>query len=316
MSNGRPQHIAVLGGLGYLGLHLTQFFLPKHRLSLIDLDATQAKTFHALTHDSCSRIMPQLYTGMRSPIDFNSGLSDSPIDCLIFAAAITDLKETQRYLDWAQAQGVRQIIFFSSAAIYGSQTLPVAEDAVVHQLLSPYAKLKRAEEECLRAWSENSNIPVLCLRLFNVYGCTLRQLVCSQTAKTLLDHLLQMAQTSVNDPIRVSFHPTPDHSMERDYIHISDVMHACEAAMNQLETLPPFTVLNVGSGQATSLNQLLNMVQAITQHRYQRLDEPAPAWETSCAVAQTQRSKQFLAWQAKVSLLNGLTQHWHTYYAR
>jgi len=313
MSNRDVRHIAVVGGMGYLGLHLIQFFQQKYQISIIDqyLPNRVAYENYLKPVDESPKIY---YVNPQALDTLSLELPIDEIDTLIYAASVADVKQTKAWLDWAESQHVKQVIFFSSAAIYGAQSSPVSEESMSLQVLSPYGQLKQQEESYLKVLGSRGDMQVSCLRLFNVYGSHLVNLLPSGTSFSLIDHLLKLAQSVESPVIRVSKHPTDDQSFERDYIHVSDVMFLCEELINRQHQLNTYEVFNVGTGYATSLHRLIDEVEMLTNSRFCRVLEPAPDFEVTTAVAHVARVNKAFDWQARTRLQSGLSTHFMKYY--
>jgi UDP-glucose 4-epimerase len=313
MSNRDVRHIAVVGGMGYLGLHLIQFFQQKYQISIIDQYLPNRVAYENFLHQ-VNETLKTYYVNAQDldPLSFKLPIDE--IDTLIYAASVADVKQTKAWLDWAESQHVKQVIFFSSAAIYGAQSSPVSEESMSLQVLSPYGQLKQQEESYLKVLGSRGDMQVSCLRLFNVYGSSLISLLPSGTSFSLIDHLMKLAQSAKSPLIRVSKHPTDDQSFERDYIHVSDVMFLCEELMNRQHQLNTFEVFNVGTGSSTSLHALIDEVESLTNSQFCRMLEPAPDFEVATAVAQVERVSKALGWQPRTGLQSGLATHFMKYY--
>jgi len=313
MSNRDVRHIAIVGGMGYLGLHLIQFFQHKYQISIIAKDLPNRVAYEKFLHQ-VDETLKTYYVNEQDLDPLSFKLPSDEIDILIYAASVADVKQTKAWLDWAVSQRVKQIILFSSAAIYGAQSSPVSEQSPILQVLSQYGQLKQKEESYLKVLGLRGDMQITCLRLFNVYGSSLINLLPSGTSFSLIDHLMKLAQSAKSPLIRVSKHPTNDQSFERDYIHVSDVMSLFEELINQHHQLNTYEVFNVGTGCSTSLHALIDEVESLTNSQFCRTLEPAPDFEVTTAVAQVERVNKAFGWQARIGLQSGLSTHFMKYY--
>jgi UDP-glucose 4-epimerase len=166
--------------------------------------------------------------------------------------------------------GVHRVVFISSGAIYGDQDVqPVKETAEPHPR-SPYAVSKLSAEYYVRTIGSLSGIETVCLRVFNAYGPG--QHLPPVHAPAILNFLRQ-AQRSGTLVIH------GDGNQTRDYVYLDDVVSAMVAA----STAPNVndTVINVGSGQETSIRELIRLAIEFTRGKpevvYNPRSERGPA---------------------------------------
>ncbi len=149
--------------------------------------------------------------------------------------------------------GVRRVVFISSGAVYGNQEQqPVREDAQPNPR-SPYAVSKLAAEYYVKTIGALWGIETVCLRVFNAYGPG--QHLPPVHAPVMLTFLRQALQ---NGTLVVH----GEGAQTRDYVYVDDVVNAMLAA----STAPGVDrmTINVGSGQETSVRELVRMVIAVT----------------------------------------------------
>lgn len=150
--------------------------------------------------------------------------------------------------------GVQRVVFASSGAIYGDQEeQPVRESAEPHPR-SPYAVSKLAAEYYIRTIGALWGIETVCLRVFNAYGPG--QALPPVHAPVIMNFLRQAQQ---NGTLVVH----GDGNQTRDYVYLDDVVTAMVAA----STAPGVNnlVINIGSGQETSIRELIRLVTEVTR---------------------------------------------------
>jgi UDP-glucose 4-epimerase len=147
---------------------------------------------------------------------------------------------------------IKRFIQASSAAVYGEpKTLPVQEDSHLEPL-SPYAVSKLAAENYARVFYQVYGLETVCLRYFNVYGP--RQ-VCSPYSGAITIFINELLH---NRPLRV----LGDGEQTRDFVSVYDVVSCCMLALTK-EGIGG-EVFNVSSGKATTVNNLVWLLQKIT----------------------------------------------------
>lgn len=189
---------------------------------------------------------------------------------------------------------VRKFIYISSAEIYGRpQVNPVTEE---HQLepRSPYGAAKAAAEQFVRAYAATFGGNAVILRPFSVYGPHL-------SPKSVLASIIEQAIS--RDAIFVQ-----DLRPRRDFCYSVDVARAASAAC--AANLDGSVTVNIGSGVSTSIGVLAEMVLEATGRRLPVLEKSADRRDSRSEifnlVADTERARELLGWNPKVSLTDGL----------
>jgi UDP-glucose 4-epimerase len=170
----------VTGGAGFIGSHLVRALLSQGR---------QVRVFDNLSTGKMENL-----AGLDGHIDMRVGDLRDPsavldaardVDVIFHEAAFVSVPQsmlepetcfdvnvrgTENLLEAARRQGVRRVVFASSAAVYGdSEDLPLREDAVTRSL-SPYAASKRINEILADLYTRAFGVEVVGLRYFNVFG--------------------------------------------------------------------------------------------------------------------------------------------------
>ncbi|QPK81687.1 UDP-glucose 4-epimerase GalE [Schaalia sp. ZJ405] len=159
--------------------------------------------------------------------------------------------------------GVDQMIFSSSAAVYGMPDVPtVSEDVPCHPI-NPYGETKLIGEwmmaDCQRAW----DLKWIGLRYFNVAGAGWDDLADSAILN-LIPMVLDRVERGEAAKIFGTDYPTPDGTCVRDYIHVLDLAEAHIAALTALATgQPSHHTYNVGTGIGTSVREIVDGLRRV-----------------------------------------------------
>ncbi len=211
----------------------------------------------------------------------------------------TNLGGTFNVLEAARAAGVERLVYAASSSCYGiPDRTPTPEDAAMRPQY-PYALTKYLGEEMVRHWGQVYGLPVVSLRLFNVYGPRART---SGTYGAVFGVFL--AQMLAGEPLTI----VGDGEQSRDFTYVGDVTAALSAAAAAPTT---GAVFNVGSGRAVSVNRLVELLGAP-----ERVHIPKRPGEPDRTLADTTRIRGALGWEPEVAIEQGVAimladiDHW------
>lgn len=200
----------------------------------------------------------------------------------------SNVEGTLKVLEFARVCRPRKVIYAASSSCYGiPEIFPTPENAEIAPAY-PYALTKYQAEELVLHWGKVYDLPVLSLRLFNVYGPRART---SGTYGAVFGVFL--AQKKSGNPLTV----VGDGTQTRDFTYVTDVIEAFIAAADS-----PITneVFNVGSGGTYSINQLVGYLGGET------LNIPKRPGEPDCTFADISKIQRVLGWSPKVSFEKGV----------
>ncbi|MDP6704515.1 MAG: NAD-dependent epimerase/dehydratase family protein [archaeon] len=147
---------------------------------------------------------------------------------------------TRNVIAAAEKEGVKKIIFFSSAAVYGdTKDFPISEETVAMPI-SPYGESKLAAEKLC----EKSSIPSFILRIFNIYG---------KGGQGVISKMLE----EFNSENKIEIYGSGEQT--RDFLYIKDLLNACILC---IKTEPGNNMtLNIASGEETSINDIVSAIE-------------------------------------------------------
>jgi UDP-glucose 4-epimerase len=205
-------------------------------------------------------------------------------------------------LEAARAQQGTRVVFSSSCAVYGDNPdLPKTEAMPVNPL-SPYAAHKLSGELNASVYAHLYGLETVCLRYFNVYGP--RQDPSSPYSGVISIFLTRAAQGHA---------PTifGDGNQNRDFIFVEDVVYANLLAAAAAPIGP--TVLNIGTGHATSIAQLWDNIRILSGRTITPIFKPPRAGDIRKSVASIDRARTELGFSPKYTFEKGLeiTYQWY-----
>ncbi|WP_461226518.1 NAD-dependent epimerase/dehydratase family protein [Lacticaseibacillus suihuaensis] len=258
----------ITGGAGFIGGHLVARLLldPQAQVTVVDNLSTGAcanlpldPRVTMLIHDVCdAAFMVELLDRERfdyvvllaAVADVSATCSDPLGTAAVNQWANLTLLDVLRRRPWPLAK----LFFASSAAVYGDRTATALREAGPVAPQSPYAVDKYASERAVQNAGRLCGLPVVCGRLFNVYGPTAAQTLAS--GGVITQAARQLAAGS-------AFTLHGDGEQTRDFVYVADVAAVIAALLHGPAT---GLTVNIGTGRASSLNQVLvGLAQALGQ---------------------------------------------------
>jgi UDP-glucose 4-epimerase len=218
-----------------------------------------------------------------------------------------NVNATVRLLQAGHAARVRRVVFSSSSSVYGdTPTLPKVED-VEPRPRSPYAASKLSAEQYVLAYARAALVEGVALRYFNVFGP--RQSPDSQYAAVI--PLFFRAAVSGTPAIVFG-----DGGQTRDFTYVANVVEANLLAATAPADKASGYPVNVGAGERTSINELLDMVEQVTGRPITREHRPPRGGDVRDSLASLQRSADRIDYRPAIGLIDGLRRTWQWFEAR
>ena len=227
-----------------------------------------------------------------------------------------NLRCTLSLLEAMQRHGVRQLVFSSSATVYGDpSSVPIREDAPLHAT-NPYGQTKLAIEQmltdCCRA---DPGLRVALLRYFNPIGAHPSGLIGEDPngiPNNLVPYIAKVAAGQL-DRLHVfgDDWPTPDGTGVRDYIHVVDLARGHVAALRWLaahEGGP--LVCNLGTGRGHSVLDVLHAYERACGRTLPYVVDPRRPGDVAALWADTTRAQEVLGWRAELGIDEMCADSW------
>ncbi|HXP93535.1 MAG TPA: SDR family oxidoreductase [Candidatus Binatia bacterium] len=290
----------VTGGAGFIGSHLVERLVRAgrpvtvidnlktgRRKNLAGLDASALTFFEA---DVCdTQLLQEAFAGAEVVYHL-AALADivpsieRPDD--YFRANVDG---TFSVMQAARSAGVRRVMYAASSSCYGiPDTYPTPESAEIRPQY-PYALTKYLGEAIVLHWGQVYDIAATSLRLFNVYGPRART---TGTYGAVFGVFL--AQKLAGSPMTV----VGDGKQTRDFTYVTDVADAFVQAASRAEL--GGQIMNVGSGNTYSVNQLVELLGGPITHIPKRPGEPDQTF------ADVTKIRRLLGWSARVPFEDGV----------
>ncbi len=217
-------------------------------------------------------------------------------------------------LEAARAAGVRQIVFSSTAAVYGvPDATPIPEDAPLRPV-NTYGETKRTFEGALHWYGQAYGIRSVVLRYFNVAGATDRLGEVHRPETHLIPNLLLAAEGGPELTLFGDDYATPDGTPIRDYIHVADLADAHLAALEATSPEDPRTgpasgssvplIANLGTSTGFSVREVMRAAEAIVGAPIPHTVGPRRAGDPPDLVASNDLARRLLGWTGRRSSLD------------
>ena len=225
-----------------------------------------------------------------------------------------NVARTAEFLDTLKQAGVMRLVFSSSAAVYGTpKQLPVDEDHATAPE-SPYGESKLMVEQMLRWFSECHGLRSVALRYFNAAGASsdARLGEDSHTPLNLVPVAMLAALGRIPAlPVYGTDYSTPDGSAIRDYVHVEDLADAHVRALGYLEDGADSAVINVGTGEGSSVLEVVAAAREACGFEFPVRLEPRRLGDPTAVYADNSRARALLEWEPKHGLEEIVRSAWH-----
>lgn len=211
--------------------------------------------------------------------------------------------------------GVNNLVFSSSATVYGSpDTLPITEDAPL-RVTNPYGQTKLMGEEILRELGRcDPTWRFACLRYFNPVGAHPSGLI-GEDPQGIPNNLMPyVAQVAVGQRPHLNVfgndYDTPDGTGVRDYIHVCDLAEGHVAALRYLFDRQQSLTVNLGTGQGYSVLELAQAYGRASGREIPVVFAPRRAGDVAACYADPQRAFETMGWKATRGLDEMCVDSW------
>lgn len=225
-----------------------------------------------------------------------------------------NLNATMNVLLLCEKYKVNQLIFSSSATVYGNQTSPMNESMTLLKTSNPYAETKAVSERMIEDYCRvHPEMAATALRYFNPVGAHPSGAI-GEIPQGIPNNLLPFIQqvASGKRPWLNVFgtdYDTPDGTAIRDYIHVMDLALAHLAVLK--EPKPGYRVYNVGTGKGTSVLGLVKAFETTNQIKIPvKLTDRRPGDLTE-STADVSKIKAELGWTSRYTLEDIVRDAWN-----
>lgn len=325
-------NILVTGGAGYIGSHTVVCLLEAgYQVVVVDNLSNSSRESLTRVQQITGKTVNFIQADIRDRSALDQLFSRYSIDAVIHFAGLKAVGESMqqplRYFDHningsiqlfeaMQAAGVFQLVFSSSATVYGEQ--PVAEYVENMPTRMPnntYGYTKLVIEQMLQKLADaDGRWAIANLRYFNPIGAHESGLM-GEDPHGIPNNLLPfVAQVAIGKREQLSIfgddYPTRDGTAIRDYIHVMDLAQGHLKALQYLEHHRGNHVWNLGAGRGYSVREVVEQFTAVTGQPINYRIAPRRAGDLAAYWANADLAKSQLGWTAQYDLSRMIEDLW------
>lgn len=312
--------VLVVGGAGFIGSYVNKMLAKSG--------------YQTIVFDNLSRghrenvILGNFIQGnLTDPKALDHLFSTHKIDGVMHFAAYIDVGESVRdplkyynnnvggTLNLLQAMvchNIQNLVFSSTAAIFGVPTKPLIDETHPCKPINPYGEGKLFAEKVLDDCEKAYGLRSCCLRYFNAAGGDPEGHIKNRQEKPT--NLIPIILRSLLTPegfitINGTDYLTPDGTCVRDYIHIHDLGQAHLLAMERLMEGSPSCQFNLGNGHGFSVREVVTAVENVTGLPVRTKEGPRRPGDPATLVADATKARRELGWDPHYPHLEEMIDH-------
>ena len=323
--------ILVTGGAGYIGSHtLIELINNNFKVVAIDDLANSSRESLRRVEQITGHEIPFIEADVRDQSALSDIFTTYDIDSVIHFAGLkavgesvakpleyydNNLVSTMTLLEAMREHNVKQLVFSSSATVYGSPSeLPLRETSTVGVgLTNPYGKTKYMIEQIIQDYcAADPTFEATILRYFNPIGAHQSGQI-GEDPNGIPNNLLPyVAQVAVGKLQSVGVfgndYDTPDDTGVRDYIHVVDLARGHVAALQHMKA--GANVYNLGTGSGTSVLEIIKAFSKACGRDLSYEIKPRRAGDIAACYADCSKAERELGWRAELSIEQACADSW------
>lgn len=326
-------NILLTGGAGYIGSH-TIIELDKAGHSVVVVDNYYNSQPEALRRVAkiIGKEVPFVEADVRDRAAMDKVFSDNKIDAVIHFAGLkavgesvakpleyyeNNMNATFVLLDVMRSHGCKNIIFSSSATVYGDPAMiPITEECPKGHCTNPYGQTKSMLEEVLMdVQKADKEWNVVLLRYFNPIGAHKSGLI-GENPNGIPNNLMPyITQTAIGIRKELGVfgndYDTPDGTGVRDYIHVVDLASGHVAALQAIEKNCGLAIYNLGTGHGYSVLDVVKAFEKANDLKVPYAIKPRRPGDIATCYCNPAKAKAELGWEAQYGIEDMCRDSWN-----
>lgn len=296
-------NVLVIGGNGFIGSHLIDSLLNEgHNVRVFDVQYEKYRESIKNVDYRISNLdnIPDLYEAMLG-IDIIFHLASGSVPSTSNIDTISDINKnlipTLNILNLCVKLGIKRIVYFSSGgAVYGNPLTPMIVEEHSLNPISSYGIVKATVEMYLSLYQRMYGLEPLILRPSNPYGPRQGHFIAQGVISTFL------RKVKMDESITVF----GDGNSKKDYIYIKDLI----SLTTELSFRGEVGVFNLGSGNGTSINQIIEQIKLTTKRDLTINNIERKIYDVNHFVLDVTKTTNLLGSYSFTTLENGVSETW------
>lgn len=325
--------ILVTGGAGYIGSHTVVELLNEgHEVVVVDNLVNSSKESLKRVEKITGKKVPFFELDIRDRQALENVVKGAGFDCCIHFAGLKAVGEsvslpweyydnniggTLVLLDVLRKNGCKNIIFSSSATVYGNpKTVPITEDCPKGECTNPYGETKSVLERIMTdMYNADKEWNVVLLRYFNPIGAHKSGLIGENPngiPNNLMPYITQVA-VGKREELGVfgDDYNTPDGTGVRDYIHVVDLAKGHVKALKAVENNCGLEIFNLGTGVGYSVLDVVKAFEKANNIKIPYSIKPRRPGDIDISYSDPSKANRVLGWKAENNLEDMCRDSWN-----
>lgn len=327
------KNILVTGGMGFIGSHTTIQLIQNGYNPIIVDNLCNSKPEVLNRIETISGVRPLFYQyDVRDEKHLNEIFDKHDIFAVIHFAGLKSVGEsvqkpelyydnnigsTKVLLDAMKKHNVKNIVFSSSATVYGNpKRVPIIETDPIGETTNPYAETKVKIEYMLNDLAkQDKSLNIAILRYFNPIGAHASGLI-GEDPQGIPNNLMPfVTQVAIGKrPVLNVFgndYPTPDGTCIRDYIHVEDLANGHVLTLKKLEEKPGLIIYNLGTGVGTSVLDLVKAFESANDIKINYQIAPRRPGDIPTCYANADKAYKEIGFKTKYTIVDACRDSWN-----
>ena len=325
--------ILLTGGAGYIGSH-TAIELDKagHEVVIVDNLVNSKEEAVRRVEKIIGKAIPFYIADVRDRVAMDKVFKENKIDAVIHFAGLkavgesvakpleyyeNNMNATFVLLDVMRNNGCKNIIFSSSATVYGDPAMiPITEECPKGKCTNPYGQTKSMlEEVMIDVQKADPEWNVVLLRYFNPIGAHKSGLIGGNPNGIPNNLMPYITQTAIGMRKELGVfgndYDTPDGTGVRDYIHVCDLATGHVAALKAIERKAGLAIYNLGTGHGYSVLDVVKAFEKANCLKVPYSIKPRRPGDIATCYCNPAKAKAELGWEAEFGIEDMCRDSWN-----
>lgn len=324
--------ILVTGGAGFIGSHtVVELQNAGYDVVVVDNLINASKEALRRVEEITGKPVTFYEADILDRDAMEKVFTENEIECVIHFAGLKAVGESVQkpwlyyynnisgsliLFDVMSKHGVKNIIFSSSATVYGKpDKVPVTEDCPKGEITNPYGQTKSMLEQILTDIQKaDPEWNVILLRYFNPIGAHKSGTMGENPngiPNNLMPYITQVAVGKLKElGVFGNDYDTPDGTGVRDYIHVVDLAKGHVKALKKIEEKTGLEIYNLGTGVGYSVLDIVKNFEEATGVKIPYVIKPRRAGDIATCYSDASKAKRELGWEAEYGIKDMCADSW------